>query len=181
MRSFYIFYISLLLFVPNLGFSEPKKNSKIESSSKKEETAMPHESLKLKIAETLDNFHLAASKADGDRYFSFFAKNGIFIGTDASERWTVEQFKAYADPHFKKGKGWTYKARSRNIDLSANKDFAWFDEILDSESYGTSRGTGVLLLTHGKWLIAQYHLTFPIPNDLAGKFTTEIKSFENKK
>jgi hypothetical protein len=37
-----------------------------------------------------------------------FAPDGIFIGTDATERWTVAEFKAYAKPHFDKGRGWTY-------------------------------------------------------------------------
>lgn len=31
---------------------------------------------------TLDSFHLAASEADGERYFSLFAPDGIFIGTE---------------------------------------------------------------------------------------------------
>jgi hypothetical protein len=55
---------------------------------------------------------------------------------------------------------------------------AWFDEILDSSSYGTSRGTGVLIRTNEGWKISQYHLTFPIPNELARHVTDEIKAFE---
>ena len=44
----------------------------------------------------LDRFHLAASKAQFNDYFALFTPDAVFIGTDASERWTVEQFKAYA-------------------------------------------------------------------------------------
>ncbi|MEO8576511.1 MAG: nuclear transport factor 2 family protein [Gemmatimonadales bacterium] len=53
--------------------------------------------------------------------------------------------------------------------------------MLDSESYGTSRGTGVLVRKNGKWKISQYALTFPIPNDLADGMTAEIRTFEDKK
>src|SRR5437868_6029502 len=70
------------------------------------------------ITDTLDRFHQAASKADGQVYFDLFAPEGIFIGTDASERWTVEEFKKYASPHFSKGKGWTYVPRDRHVDFA---------------------------------------------------------------
>jgi ketosteroid isomerase-like protein len=128
----------------------------------------------------LDSFHAAAARADGRAYFNLFAKDGVFIGTDASERWTVDQFKAYAEPYFSQGKGWVYTPRegARHITLNAAGDIAWFDELLDSASYGTSRGTGVLVREKGEWKIAQYALTFPIPNDLAKELTAQIKAHE---
>jgi hypothetical protein len=134
------------------------------------------------ISDTLDAVHDAASKADGARYFALYAKNAVYIGTDAAERWTLAEFRAFAEPYFAKGKGWTYKARERHIVLTDNPChcIAWFDELLDSESYGTSRGTGVLVLEDGRWKVAQYALTFPIPNDLAKGMTAEIRAFEAK-
>ena len=84
------------------------------------------------INKVLDDFHKAASEADGKRYFGHFSKNGVFIGTDARERWTVKEFKAYADPHFSKGKGWTYTSTKRNVDVSSDGKTAWFDEILEN-------------------------------------------------
>ena len=139
--------------------------------SKEHQTSQVHA-----IATMLDAFHLAAAQADGQAYFSHFATNGVFIGTDATERWTVEEFKKYANPIFQTGRGWIYISKSRHIDLSASGDFAWFDEILDSKTYGVSRGTGVIMKMDESWKIAQYHLTFPIPNALAAKFTDEIKN-----
>ncbi|MDC1085279.1 hypothetical protein OAS97_11165, partial [Pseudomonadales bacterium] len=41
----------------------------------------------------LDGFHVDASKANFDGYFNRFASNGYFLGTDASERWSVSAFK----------------------------------------------------------------------------------------
>src|SRR5215208_5840387 len=67
------------------------------------------------IDSTLNELHDAAAKADGRRYFSLFADDGVFIGTDATERWTVKQFRAYAEPFFSKGQGWVYKPRSRQV------------------------------------------------------------------
>jgi hypothetical protein len=130
----------------------------------------------------LDAFHAAAARADGPAYFGLFAREGVFIGTDVSERWTVEQFKAYAAPSFARGRGWTYTPRVRHIAVTADpcRCTAWFDEVLDSASYGTSRGTGVLVKEGQDWKVAQYALTFPIPNDLGKGFTDQIKAFEAK-
>jgi SnoaL-like domain len=135
------------------------------------------------IDSVLDQLHAAASKADGARYFKLIAEDAVYIGTDPAERWTIRQFRAYAKPYFAKGTGWTYKPRSRHVvvaDIPCHC-IAWFDELLDSQSYGTSRGTGVLTLKNGSWKISQYALTFPIPNDLAKGMTTEIKAFEAKR
>ncbi len=135
------------------------------------------------INSTLDHLHAAASKADGKAYFKLFTDNAMYIGTDADERWTIAEFRAFAEPYFAKGTGWTYKPRSRQIvvaDIPCHC-VAWFDELLDSEKYGTSRGTGVLMLKNGSWKISQYALTFPMPNDLSKGMTDEIKKFEAKK
>src|SRR5512140_764347 len=132
---------------------------------------------------TLDQLHDAASKADGKRYFNLFTDDAFYIGTDAAERWTIKEFRAFAEPYFAKGTGWTYKPRSRHVivaDIPCHC-IAWFDELIDSQSYGTSRGTGVLVLKDGAWKISQYALTFPIPNDLAKGMTNEIKAFEAKR
>ncbi|RZA26690.1 MAG: protein with SnoaL 3 domain, NTF 2 superfamily [Proteobacteria bacterium] len=132
------------------------------------------------VSEVLDSFHKSASQAQLEPYFSHFAKDGVFIGTDVTERWTVEEFRAYVAPHFSKGKGWTYIPKDRHIAFNSNSTVAWFDENLENPKYGTARGTGVLNLQNSEWKISQYHLAFPIPNDLAGSFTDIIKSFEAK-
>jgi len=128
----------------------------------------------------LDSFHDAASRADGDLYFSLFAEGAIFMGTDATERWTIAEFKAFAEPYFSKGRGWTYTMTERNVYLASSGKTAWFDESLWNEKYGTCRGTGVLVLRDGDWRIAQYNLTFPIPNDLSAEVTARIKELEEQ-
>jgi ketosteroid isomerase-like protein len=116
------------------------------------------------INAVLDDWHDAASKADGARYFSHFTKDAIFMGTDASERWDVPAFQAYAAPIFSKGKGWTFKAVQRDITLNG-ASVAWFDEALETQNMGPARGSGVLVKKSGVWKIAQYNLSVPIPNE----------------
>jgi ketosteroid isomerase-like protein len=124
----------------------------------------------------LDDWHKAASAADESRYFGHMTADSVYMGTDATERWDVAAFRAYAHPHFAAGKGWTFVPRSRNVIVSPGGDVAWFDEVLDSASYGECRGTGVLRRVDGAWKIAHYNLTIPIPNDLAKDFVARIRA-----
>jgi ketosteroid isomerase-like protein len=135
------------------------------------------------IAAVLDKLHLAAAKADGPAYFALYTPDAVFLGTDVTERWTIPAFRAYAQPYFDKGQGWTYAARERQVTLAPVdcRCVAWFDEVLDSQSYGTARGTGTLVKTADGWRVSQYALTFPIPNDVADEVIARIKAFEAAK
>ena len=124
----------------------------------------------------LDAFHRAASNAKFDEYFGMFAPDGVFIGTDATERWTVEQFKAYAKPHFDKGRGWTYVVVERHVNVAVDDRHASFDELLDNATLGRCRGTGVVRRVAGAWKIELYHLTIPIPNALAEDVVKRIRA-----
>jgi ketosteroid isomerase-like protein len=130
------------------------------------------------VDDVLESFHRAASEADGELYFSLFADDAIFVGTDASERWSVDEFRAFAEPYFSKGRGWTYTKTERHITISADGETAWFDEMLFNDTYGTCRGSGVLILTADGWRIAQYNLSIPIPNDLTRDFAERIREYE---
>lgn len=127
------------------------------------------------IDRVLDDWHLAAAEADEDRYFAHFAPEAVFMGTDATERWTREEFRAYARERFATGTGWTYTGRDRHVAFSPAGDVAWVDERLDNARYGELRGTAVLLRVDGAWKIAHYNMVFPIPNDLAPEVVARIK------
>lgn len=126
----------------------------------------------------LDDFHAAAAEADEDRYFGHFAADAVFLGTDATERWTVAQFRAYAHPHFASGKGWTYAPEERHVAFSPGGDVAWADERLVNASYGACRGTAVLVRAGGTWKVAHYSLTFLVPNDRAASVVAAIEGDE---
>ncbi len=130
------------------------------------------------IAAVLDDFHDAASMGDGKRYFSHFAPDAVFLGTDATERWTLPEFRAYALTRFEQGTSWTYHPRDRHVSIGAGGHTAWFDEVAVNAKYGECRGTGVLVHLDGAWRIAQYNLTIPIPNEIALEVVGMIRGLE---
>jgi hypothetical protein len=117
------------------------------------------------VARELDDFHDAAAHADETRLFGHFAQGGVFLGTDATERWDVPAFRAYAHPRFAEGKGWVFHVERRAVRLSADGKTAWFDEDLRGDALGPARGSGVLLRSRGRYLIAQYNLALTVPNE----------------
>lgn len=133
---------------------------------------------KTQINKVLDDLHNYASNADGSNYFKLFDSEAVFFGTDATERWHINDFKDYALKRFETGIGWRYEPISRNIFI--NENTAWFDEELYNEKYGIFRGTGVLIKKDNNWLISQYNLLLPIPNDLLKEYSQEIINFLKK-
>jgi hypothetical protein len=127
-----------------------------------------------RVGAVLDDWHQAASVADEARYFGHFAPNGVFMGTDGTERWTVQEFRAWAKPQFQRKSAWSFQARDRHVDFSADGKTAWFDEMLDTPNLGVCRGSGVLVLLAGTWKIAQYNLSVPIPNAIVDGIVKQI-------
>lgn len=115
----------------------------------------------------LDDLHDAAAHADETRYFSHFAADAVFLGTDATERWDVTAFKAYAHPRFSTGHGWVFRSTRRVVSFSTNGALAWFDEDLTGAKLGAARGSGVLRrdAKAGHYVVVQYDLALTIPND----------------
>ncbi|MFT5050231.1 MAG: ketosteroid isomerase-like protein [Chlamydiales bacterium] len=128
------------------------------------------------VERVLDDWHRAAARADGARYFGAFTADAVFMGTDATERWTVEEFRAYAAPHFSKGDGWEYEAHDRHLRFSSDGRTVWIDERLRNAKYGDLRGTGVLVRSAGEWKIAHYSMSFPIPNEVTVKVVEQIRA-----
>lgn len=114
----------------------------------------------------LTNWHKAAATADAKTYFGSMAPGAVFLGTDVTERWTKEEFEAWAAPRFEGTSAWVYSAIRRDISLSADGNTAWFDEDLVSKSYWPCRGSGVLEKNDGAWKIRLYNLAFTIPNQV---------------
>jgi hypothetical protein len=112
----------------------------------------------------MDEWHEDAARADMEAYFAKIDEKGIYIGTDATENWTKEAFYEWSKPYFNKGKAWDFKAVERNIYISEDSQYAWFDEKL-AYSSGELRGSGVLMQKNGEWKIVQYVLSLPVPNE----------------
>ena len=118
------------------------------------------------VNKVLDDLNKFAAAADFKNYFSLFARESVFIGTDAEERWTKEEFMKYAKPHFDQGKAWTFTSLRRNITFSDDGKYAWFDELLDTQMK-ICRGSGVLEKSGSEWKIRQYVLSMTVPNEMS--------------
>jgi ketosteroid isomerase-like protein len=130
-----------------------------------------------RVSAALDDWHAAAAVADEERYFSHFVQDAVFLGTDATERWTRDEFRKWAAPHFASRKTWSFRAVSRHISFSPDGNVAWFDEDLQTGDLGPARGSGVLLRQKGEWKIAHYDLSIPIPNPLMEEVKKRIEEF----
>ncbi|MFJ6023937.1 nuclear transport factor 2 family protein [Brevundimonas sp. NPDC092305] len=129
------------------------------------------------VAAVLDRLNVASAAADGPAYFALFTPDARFVGTDASEHWTLPQFRAFAEPFFSRGRGWSYPATERTITIAPIecRCIAWFEEKLTNDSYGETRGSGVLRLTDDGWKIEQYVLSLAVPNDKADAVVEVIR------
>jgi hypothetical protein len=129
---------------------------------------------KKNINKLLDDFNTFAANADYKNYFDCFAEESTFIGTDATEVWNKKEFMEWARPFFDKGKAWNFKSLKRNIYFSKDGNYAWFDEILDTQMK-ICRGSGVLEKISGKWKVKQYVLSVTVPNEVVDE-VTKIKT-----
>ena len=124
----------------------------------------------------IDGLHQDAHEGNFQTYFDRYTPDAVFLGTDKSERWTIEEFKVYAEPAFEDGHGWTYSVKERNWEGEGNT--RWFDEVLLNEKLGHCRGTGVVELIDGEWKIAHYALTMLVPNDIAAEVGAQTQRAE---
>ncbi|WP_348824048.1 nuclear transport factor 2 family protein [Flavobacterium aestuarii] len=119
---------------------------------------------KEQINRTLDAWHKAAAEADFKAYFGMMDNDAIYIGTDPSENWDMEGFKAFAKPYFDKGKAWEFKVMERHVYMDNSGKLAWFDELLNTQMK-ICRGSGIVVKIGKEWKIKHYVLSMTIPND----------------
>lgn len=126
----------------------------------------------------IDEWHDDAANARM-AYFDKIAPNGIYIGTDKTELWNREQFKAWAKRFFDRKSAWSFKATKRNVYLSPDKQFIWFDELLDTQM-GPCQASGVIRKTDKGFAIEHYQLSIAVPNEVADKVTKLVKEYESR-
>lgn len=118
-----------------------------------------------RINRVLDSWHERAAVAD-TTYFEMFAENAMYLGTDAKEIWTTQEFEDLYMSFFKRGTTWNFKMKDRNVYLGDYGHYAWVDESLDTWM-GLCRGTAVMEKnTDDQWRIKHYSLTVLVSNDL---------------
>lgn len=132
------------------------------------------------VENTLDNWHQAAAEGEYDTYFDYFEDSlSIFIGTDATERWTIEEFAPWAKPAFEDGMAWNFTPFNRHVYYAEDKSMAWFDEELNTPNLGLCRGTGVLKVVGNQWKIVHYNLAIPVPNDIVYSVRDQILALDS--
>ncbi|MDY0780953.1 nuclear transport factor 2 family protein [Tenacibaculum sp. IB213877] len=112
----------------------------------------------------LDDWHKAAAEANYSNYFTAMDSVSVFVGTDAAEIWSKQQFENFSKPYFDKGKAWSFTTIDRNIYIDERGEFVWFDELLDTWM-GVCRGSGVVQKKNSNWKIKHYVLSVTVPND----------------
>jgi hypothetical protein len=134
--------------------------------------------LRQQVNAFVDEWHDDAAHAR-PAFFDKIARDGVYIGTDKTELWHRDAFKVWAKKYFDRKSAWSFKATKRNVYFSPDKQFIWFDELLDTQM-GVCQASGVIRKTAAGFEIEHYQLSMAVPNELASQVTKTIKEFEAK-
>lgn len=115
------------------------------------------------ITHTLDEWHAAASLGDSSGFFSRMTPDAVYIGTDATERWTRTSMGKDLGKHFDGKKAWHFIASNRHYAATGNPNVIHIDENLQTWM-GPCRGSGLVRKINGKWYISLYNLANTVPN-----------------
>jgi len=126
----------------------------------------------------VDEWHADAAGARL-AYFDKIAADGIYIGTDRTERWTRDAFKAWAGRFFARPSAWSFTPLHRNLGFTPDRSLIWFDEQLDS-AMGVLQASGVMRATGAGFEIVHYQLSIAVPNDVQPQVSALISAFEDQ-
>lgn len=141
-------------------------------------TAQANPALTRQVNAFVDGWHADAAHAR-PAFFDKIAKDGVYIGTDKTERWRRDEFKAWARPHFQRKSAWAFKPLRRNVHFSADRAIVWFDELLDTQM-GICQASGVMRRKGKGFEIVHYQLSMAIPNEVGSQVTRLVRDFEAK-
>ncbi|TRX70273.1 nuclear transport factor 2 family protein [Carboxylicivirga sp. M1479] len=127
------------------------------------------------IKDVLDTLVIAQESGDINAFSKCFYKgnNITNIGTDIDEIWhDWESFYSSIKPALSSNSNYTIATKDTHINLSKNKDVAWYYQLLDTsiETKGEQqrlegfRHTGVLEKINNSWQIVQSHVSLPDNN-----------------
>lgn len=134
------------------------------------------EQIKRNLAVFLDEWHDDAAHARL-AYFDKIAVDGVYIGTDKTERWSRDAFKVWAQRYFERPVAWAFTATQRHIAMSADQSMLWFDEQLSTQM-GLCQASGVVRKTDKGFEIVHYQLSIAVPNEATKAVIAEIQKVE---
>lgn len=158
----HVFFVAISFMISGLTFQYAKPSLEQLSSEKEA------------INELINGWHKAAANADFDTFFACMDEEGYYIGTDETEKWSIEEFRTFCKPYFDRGSAWDFKPIERGVYLNEAKDLAWFDEKLDTWM-GVCRSSGVVIKSDSGWKIKHYHLSIAVPNDVTNDLIELVK------
>jgi len=126
------------------------------------------------VNQFMDNWHKAAATADEDVFFGSMTENGVYLGTDKTEKWQRDEMAKWADEYFQQESAWSFVATERDVYFSEDGKIAWLNEKLDTWM-GVCKGTAILELKPEGWKIALYDLSVTVDNDKIDQFLELIK------
>ena len=107
-------------------------------------------------------------------YFDKIAPDGVYIGTDRTELWHKDAFKAWAKPYFERKKALGLQgdpAQRLHVRPMARPSGSTSCSI---PQMGPCMASGVLRRTAGGFEIEHYQLSMAVPNELAKTVTQLI-------
>jgi hypothetical protein len=122
-----------------------------------------------KLNSFMDSWHLASAQADAEMFFGMMAEDGIYIGTDKTERWLRDELREWSTKAFERESAWTFIIKERNWQIHEKQGFAIADELLQTYM-GLCRATAVISLKNEQWKIIHYQLSVTIDNDKIEQF-----------
>lgn len=136
----------------------------IADTREREGCQMEAGQLEKDLGSLIDQWHRAAATADADAFFGAMTRDGVYIGTDASERWLRDELREWAAAAFERETAWNFTPIDRVVTIAPDGRHAWWDETLNTWM-GVCRATGILALTPAGWKIKHYQLSVTVPND----------------
>ncbi|MBL7045594.1 MAG: nuclear transport factor 2 family protein [Parcubacteria group bacterium] len=115
---------------------------------------------------------VAVATKDVRQLRNAFTADALFVGTDDTEQWSVDRLIAVLEDS---ENGWNMLDCTERIIcfIDGHGCVATFFETLAHEDFGPLRGSGVVIKNNtGEWRIAQYVLSFSVPNSVVD--TTDI-------
>ncbi len=138
------------------------------------------------IMELFDNFQKAYASKDIEKILSFVIPEPdlALIGTGADEEMLgPEKLCSQLERDFSQAEELSIRIVPRSISALGDVAWAWTDTLIIAKSGGQvvempCRQTFVLMHREGRWLIAQSHLSMPLPSQAKGESFPEQKEKE---
>ena len=129
-RCIQLVFVTLILLGPAVDYANAQETTDVAQA-------------KADVEALLVRARQAAAEAKGNEFFDCLDPDGVFFGTDESERFSLAELKATFGPYFDQGIGWKRVVLERQVYVGPNNEIGWFEEKSRRER-APLRTTGVV-------------------------------------